>query len=359
MKHNIKFKYFEPKARVRKLIENLIKRLEKLVKDFSDETVFLRVLIEENAVRTLYHISVTLDLPGRVLAAKEERHDVDETIRAAFAEIERQIKRYKAGMRGEQFWKRVTRRAQVRRKKKVEAVPPEERKRELFTGIIEQHLKKLHDFVRREIAYHQSTGELAVGYLSAEDVVDATVLRAYDEFEKKPDSLEIDRWLIKLAIEQLESEIERAKAERDDVIYIGEVIPEVPLMKEASTAGDETQDIYQPYEDLRLEEVIRALEATLPEEVAESREMQHYFNRTFASLPKMWRRVFVLHYVEGLTVREVAEVAGLTEAEVSRYLEYAREYLQQKLAGSGMRFREGGKALSEARARKKSARSNV
>jgi ribosomal subunit interface protein len=96
MRHNIEFKHFEPKERVRDLIEELISHLERHVQDFPEETVFLRVLVEENAVRTLYHVSITLDLPGRILAAKEERHDADEAIRDAFAEIERQAEKHKA-----------------------------------------------------------------------------------------------------------------------------------------------------------------------------------------------------------------------------------------------------------------------
>lgn len=136
MKHNIEFKHFEPAHDVRELVEELISRLEKHLKNFPEDLVFLRLLIEETAVRTLYHVSLTLDLPGRILATKEERHDVKEAIRDAFAEIERQVEKYKASLRGEQYYKRLTRREEVRRKKKVEAVPPEERNRELFEGIL-------------------------------------------------------------------------------------------------------------------------------------------------------------------------------------------------------------------------------
>ena len=76
MKHNIEFKHFEPQEHVRKLIEELISRLEKHLKDFNQDVVFFRLLVEENPVRTLYHVSVTLDVPGKTIAAKEERHDV-------------------------------------------------------------------------------------------------------------------------------------------------------------------------------------------------------------------------------------------------------------------------------------------
>jgi ribosomal subunit interface protein len=351
MRHNIEFKHFEPHERIRNLVEELIARLEKYVKDFPEETVFLRALIEENAVRKLYHVTITLDLPGRILAAKVERHDIDEAVRAAFTEIERQIEKHKATLRGEQFWKRRARREEIRRMK-VEGTSPEERNRELFNSIIEQHLKKLYNFVRREIAYYQSTGDLPPGYLSPEDVVDTTVLRAYDEFPKRPTDLPIDHWLIKLAIEQLESEIKRVKAERESVTYVGEVIPEVPLAKEVLTRPDEIRDTYHPEKDLKLEKIVPVIQLPLPNDVAQSRELQSYVNRSLASLPKLWRRAFVLHYGEGLTVPEVAKVTGMTEVEVSRYLEYAREYLRQKIMQSGLAVKESGEDQSETEVRR-------
>ena len=110
VKQNIEFKHFAPGGDVRKLIEELMSRLDKHLKDFNGDSVFLRIVIEENAVRTLYQVSVTLALPRKTIAAKEERHDVRETLRDAFAEIQRQIDKHKASMRREHLWKRIARR---------------------------------------------------------------------------------------------------------------------------------------------------------------------------------------------------------------------------------------------------------
>ena len=62
--------------------------------------MFLRLLIEENPARNLYRVSITLAVPGKTLATQEQRHDLDETIRDAFAEIDRQIEAHKAALRG-------------------------------------------------------------------------------------------------------------------------------------------------------------------------------------------------------------------------------------------------------------------
>jgi ribosomal subunit interface protein len=116
MNFNMEFKGFAPQKDVQKLITQLISRLEKKAKSFSPEVVYLRLLIEDNSERTLYHLSITLTLPEKTLATKEERHDLHEAIRDAFAEIERQLEAHKATLRGEHRWKRRARREELRRR---------------------------------------------------------------------------------------------------------------------------------------------------------------------------------------------------------------------------------------------------
>jgi RNA polymerase sigma factor (sigma-70 family) len=342
MNHNIEFKHFEPTTHVRGLVEELIARLEKHTQSFPDAPVFLRLLIKENATRTLYHVSLVLDLPGKILPAKAERHDVVEAIRDAFDEIERQVEKFKASMRGEADWKRETRREEVRRKQKVEAIPRAEITRELFDEIIDPRLDRLTNFVRRELDFHRKNGDLGPDDPTPEDVVDATVLRAYDEFARRPAHLEIDHWLFKLAIEQIESEIKQRKAEREQVVYVGAVLPDDPaLLKVRASENDETEDDADlPDERLKPEEILPDLGIPVPEDAAKRREMQHYIEDTLETLPTAWRRAFVLRYGEGLSEAQVAQVTGLTEDDVKRYIEYAREYLQQRFRESGLSSKE-------------------
>jgi ribosome-associated translation inhibitor RaiA len=74
-------------------------------------------MLEENSVRKLYRVSITLELPKKTLATNEERHELVAAIRDAFAEIERQLEAHKATLRGEPVWKRRTRREQLRKVK--------------------------------------------------------------------------------------------------------------------------------------------------------------------------------------------------------------------------------------------------
>ena len=334
MRRNLEFKNFSPSHRLRELVEELIARLDRHAPNSPADTPFLRLFVDENAARKLYHVSLTCDVPGRKLAAQEERHNAEEAVREAFVEIERQLEKHKETLSHSYLYKRPARREELRRQK-AEAFPADGRERELFSTVAEHHLRNLYNFVRREIAHHLVTGDLPPREITAEDIVDATLLQAYREFVKGSARREVRSWLIGLAVEKVEAEVKRSKAERAGGVHIEEDIPEPPPTEEVSTLGDEIMDFYQPDEDQKLEDIIPDMTAPTPEQVLESRELQRYINRTLATLPRVWRRAFTLHYVGGMSVAEIARMTKGAEPEVERHLEYAREYLSQRLREDG------------------------
>jgi len=110
MNCNIEFKGLAPQIQIQNLIRERITKIEKKTKRYSPEKIFLRLLVEKNCARKLFRVSITLEVPQKTLAAQEERHDLEETVRDAFAEIERQVEAHKATLRGEPMWKRRERR---------------------------------------------------------------------------------------------------------------------------------------------------------------------------------------------------------------------------------------------------------
>ena len=117
MNVNVEFKNLPPDETLRKLIDRLTRKLQKKLARLAGDETFLRIMVEGNTVRKLYRVSITLELPQKTLASQEERHDLDETIRDAFLEIDRQIETYKATLRGEHEWKRRARREELRKNK--------------------------------------------------------------------------------------------------------------------------------------------------------------------------------------------------------------------------------------------------
>jgi len=109
MQRNIKSKGFDPPKPITTLIDRLASKLEKNIETFSPDAVHLRLMLEYNSARKLYTASLALDVPGKTIAAKEEQHDLQAAVRAAFDDVEGQLKKYKVNLRKEYLKRRERR----------------------------------------------------------------------------------------------------------------------------------------------------------------------------------------------------------------------------------------------------------
>ena len=82
-------------------------------------------------------------------------------------------------------------------------------------------------------------------------------------------------------------------------------------------------------------------EQTLPvqqssvEQLMEGRMLEEAVNRFLASLPKETRTIFVHHYGNGRSIREIAEAFGITQSKVAVTLMRTRLKLRKYLNGEG------------------------
>src|SRR4051794_8645524 len=176
--------------------------------------------------------------------------------------------------------------------------------------VMNEHLSDLSEYVRHVLAATEAAGELTPDELTAEDVVDDVILRAYREFARKPEGQQVGNRLRQLAKEQIRSEIRRRRWEREHLIHIQQDVPETSPAEEAAQLGDELLHFYQPHEDLRVEDVVQDPAAAMPGDDPddEQRELRRCVDLALAELPRLWRRMLMLRYVKKLTCARVARV---------------------------------------------------
>ena len=68
-----------------------------------------------------------------------------------------------------------------------------------------------------------------------------------------------------------------------------------------------------------------------PEAAAEKREWQQILQQAIDALSPRHRAVIVLHYLEGLSLKEIAHVIDVPEGTVKSRLHYAREHLRRAI----------------------------
>ena len=334
MKHEIDC-YFDPDIAWLGEINRQVLRLEREVSVFPPQQTHLNCALRPGGERPA-GVTLTLDVGDKRLRSFAESPSTVEATRRAFDKLRRVLEEHLGERRREEFWARTSRNLGTR------TTAPEPRDRREAAGAINHHLSDLFNFARREIAYRQAVGDLAGGSLTPEEAVDEVALAAIEHFAERPAELDFGPWLRQLALDVIERRVGEEREERELMLRVEEKVPATPTAQ----AEDEIFDLYQPDEDVRLEDVIKDERVPTPEDALARREAPQHIDRTLARLPRRWREAFVLYAVEGLTLEEVARVTRRSVEEARRAVEAARLFLRECLVDAGAK-RTGHESVRE------------
>ncbi len=106
----MKITYSHIEAKLREAIEHetehRTEKLERLLKHYPADAVLLHGSLEENPHQHEFSYSLNLTLPTGTMHATGAGADVLASAKAAFAEIERQVKKHQEKLRKDYLWKR-------------------------------------------------------------------------------------------------------------------------------------------------------------------------------------------------------------------------------------------------------------
>jgi RNA polymerase sigma factor (sigma-70 family) len=343
VKHEIDC-YFEPDITWLGEINRQVLRLERELSVFPSRQTRLNCALRPCGDSPA-GVTLTLDIGDKQLRSFGEDPSPVKATRTAFDKLRQSLCEHVSERRREEFWGRTS----LNQGADVLASPQPQSRRQA-ASLIDLHLESLYNFARREVAYRQAIGDLAVGDLAPEEVVDEVALLALEQFEERPTELDFDHWLMQLALDVIERRVKEFKEEREGALHLEEDVPETPPQKEVAHAGDELFEFFQPDEDLRLEDLIEDKRVPTPEEVLERRDLQHYVESALAQLPRRWHEAFVLYSVEGLTLEETARVMRRPVEDVRNWVELTRALLRARLVDEGVVQDESETASEEVRA---------
>lgn len=335
----------DSRAGLRQRFSRLAEKLAPLLEHFQPDLVHLEGRIEKNPNHQLYRCGLRLKLGNGVLAASEEGHDLPAAMDEAFEELRRQLKKFNDRLRHADLWKRPQRRGRLAEWLRTAPAGVREREeRALYWDLLVAHLDTLYAFVRRELTYLESSGELQPGALQAEDLVDAVVLRGLQRFRERPSKLAFPHWLLQLAIEVTAEELAVARAREPGAVSL------YRRVTSATPPDKEEEALYEfwvPDEMLRIEDLVVAPDSASPEEAQARIELQRELHRQLALLPQAWRQAVVLTGTEGLSSAQAAEVLGCKEEDLRVMLEHSHAFLRAKLAESGFSAEDIGATPAE------------
>src|SRR5579885_2750214 len=316
MRERIRIRIRHGAELARELIAKEAARLARSLRHVPADAAVLSVSLDEGAERKPVRARASLRLPSHTLATQEEAERVDVAIRAVFGELERMLHRELLRLRGERAWLRRSEGARARIER---ALATRDRDREAAQAA----LAKLAPFVP-EAERHVRT-ELRMLAASG------AVAPAVEDFAARPPEVSLRAWLVGLASAELNRQLQALAEEHATLIHLEEDVPETPAEEAVVTLGSEIYDFYQPDEDLRLEDVLPALDVA-PPRAEEAPEVTAQVLEALAALPRSWRQAFLLRDVRGYDPAEVSWVTGADAAGVARRAEQAAAFLRERLA---------------------------
>jgi ribosomal subunit interface protein len=102
---------------LRKQIHEKIGKLEKHLKHFPPDTVYLQIALGRQPKKSLYTAALNLRVPSNILHSEKSSTDVIKAFDDAVDALLREVESLKARLRRERLWKRQQRREQLHRLK--------------------------------------------------------------------------------------------------------------------------------------------------------------------------------------------------------------------------------------------------
>ena len=172
--------------------------------------------------------------------------------------------------------------------------------REAFEPLVERHKGTVYALVVGK------TGN----FTYAEDIVQGTFVEAFQHLKSLKDPAKFRAWVRGIAMNLSNEWIRKRKRNVP--------IDDLDNSKEAAIHSEVLPESY-----VRL--------PTAPDGDYEMEEMRNYVLRAVERLPERYREVVLLHYMEGLKYREIAEMLEVPESTVLGRLQVGRDQLREEL----------------------------
>jgi DNA-directed RNA polymerase specialized sigma24 family protein/ribosome-associated translation inhibitor RaiA len=312
-----------------KEIQRHLEKLETRLQVFRPELIHLKGAIEQNSPREDANISLNLRLPSGQMIAQRSADTPTAAVKFGFDDLLLQLQKHKDLLRSSHKWPRW-KRGVVRNP--VAAVPFEDTVAAVqsatvtsddIRSYINVNLKRLENFVQRELLFREASGDIPLNVITADEVIDEAIARALTDGMEKPEPLALEPWLYRLAILSI------MDLGMTDYLYEADVHLEDSAWKVNVRASDEAMlQYHQPDESLLGENIVADRRAATPEEIAYSDEMINLVQVALRGARSADREAFVLYAIEGFSIEEIAGITDRTPQQVHASIVAGRERLR-------------------------------
>lgn len=207
--------------------------------------------------------------------------------------------------------------------------------------VIELLLPKLKKTIKRELTFLRSQGDLPYSYPTTQDILDEVIASGISDWKPGIDRKSAYIRLVQKMNEVLSQEVEASQV-YGDIVSLETLAPKNPIEHAESMVGEEFYEFYQPDELLKIEDLVFDEKTLMFLENSQDDQKISYLLRLIRELPIKWRRVFILHELENIPVKELAGLMDVNIEKIKDWIDYTNNFLDARLADAGFESGIGG-----------------
>ena len=210
-------------------------------------------------------------------------------------------------------------------------------KKEDFFHLIAPRLGPLKDYIRRRLRVAYLEQQVSTPVYTTGDILDWVILRAYENFDRRPKDVTLEEWLYRITNEVLDEYLQR-RSKIDKRRFSLEDLhkKELRTLEEVEKITADVEG--EPYlvEDLDDSEYQESMRTPPADEDNPERELEREEEITgilqaLRHVPEKDRIVFELFSLEGFSKEAVAKIADVPADEVPRIVERVRSQVLHQL----------------------------
>ena len=280
----------------------------------------LRLAIHHDSENGRWEIQAALHSSGRTLTTESQAEELSDAWDDIFACLARQIDDVETGVP-----------AVARTRRGQKGVDPLLEKNfragrsDAFMAFLQPIVRSLHHYVHQELAARQREQNAPPEVLTAVEVLDEMLIRAWERFGRRPQDRTLDLWLVEIAHEIMDQHSQPLTQQS-----LEERLP-APDQHSRGTDDDNWVDIESYQQTMELSDFLPGEEAPDYWDRLDVETKQLGMAQLLGSLSRDQRQTLLLSAVEGFSTAEIADFQGRRTEEVEGDIVEARATLQRRL----------------------------
>lgn len=228
--------------------------------------------------------------------------------------------------------------------------------KEEFFQQITPFLLPLKSYIKRRLRIAYLSLQIRTPVYTSGDILDEVLLRAYDNYGKKPETLTLEEWLYQIVNERLEKYLRKrmaaeARLEGLEALEQDELstLEEIPFTADADGEAWFPEDLDDS--EYQARQFSPPVCQSDPEKQLERKEEVRRLWQAFSRVPEQERTAFELFVIEGFPKEAVARICKISPNDVPRIAESVRKQLRREIktgAGEAVKsLRANGRTTSQ------------